>query len=255
MAGFSLGIHRLLLPWKSAGVEYLLCDEATLAALRVFCFPKNAAGPYVPNSSTVTPVQPTLRSVSVCPQPSAPSGSAGSAAAALEAREKSRTPYPSAGVFPSATVLASWRVLREKKTPPHPRLVWTYAELAEDMNGRGGTERRRLWQRLIADLALPKGSIAFWPLASPTEQPSSSARCDPEFFFFGINELRPQTVFFFCSKLPDELALPTLTLFQPMIVNGVKYVLLHEPSQIAEDLRTSSSRYQRFVGFLKWQSG
>lgn len=259
MAGFPLGIHRLLLPWKSAGVDYLLCSAEVLAALRASRPSGNASGSAAGNvagpqvSRAPGPAAPAQRASGPIPvRPAAPAPSAGAGSASAQAAQVRRV--SSAAISPPS-VPADWLALRARKTPPHPRLVWTYPELAEDMSGRGSAERSRLWQRLIADLGLPRGSNAFWPLAPLTGQPSSPARCDPAFFFFGISDMRPQTVLFFCSALPGALNLPPLSFFQPVIVNGVQYVLLHEPARIAEDLRTSSSRYQRLVSFLKSLSG
>jgi hypothetical protein len=74
--------------------------------------------------------------------------------------------HSASGPLPSAAQLpAPWRALLEK-TRPAP-LVWTYEELGNDLLGNASAERSRCLRALLADLSLPRGSSAFWPLSLP----------------------------------------------------------------------------------------
>jgi hypothetical protein len=90
-------------------------------------------------------------------------------------RPSSDNAPPSAGQFS-----APWRALLEK-TRSAP-LVWTYEELGSDLQGNASVERSRCLKALIAQLSLPRGSSAFWPLGLPasaaaggTDAPASHA--------------------------------------------------------------------------------
>ncbi|MEF3698342.1 hypothetical protein [Desulfolutivibrio sp.] len=51
------------------------------------------------------------------------------------------------------------------KVPPTAFLFFTYYDLGKDLAGLGNSDRRTFWRRFIPFFHLPKGSIAFWPLA------------------------------------------------------------------------------------------
>jgi len=49
-----------------------------------------------------------------------------------------------------------------------PRVIITYASLADDMAGNADPARRRLLQSMLAYLAWPAGTTLFWPIGFPT---------------------------------------------------------------------------------------
>ncbi|NDY56558.1 hypothetical protein G3N56_07355 [Desulfovibrio sulfodismutans] len=52
-----------------------------------------------------------------------------------------------------------------EKVPASAFLFFTYYDLGKDLAGHGDSERRNFLRRFIPFFQLPKGSIAFWPLA------------------------------------------------------------------------------------------
>ena len=61
-----------------------------------------------------------------------------------------------------------WRALyaRVRITP---RVIITYASLADDMAGNADPARRRLLQNMLAYLAWPPGTTLFWPISFPID--------------------------------------------------------------------------------------
>jgi len=51
------------------------------------------------------------------------------------------------------------------KVPATAFLFFTYYDLGKDLAGQGSPDRRNFWRRFLPFFQLPKGSIAFWPLA------------------------------------------------------------------------------------------
>lgn len=124
-----------LRPWSFAGLELLYLPEGLPAQV--------LEGP----QAHVTQAQPSATAA----QPSAMTGQpSASMAAALP------TPSPQAWPAPWSTLAA--RV----KTPP--RVIITYASLADDVSGTADPVRRKLFQSVLGYLAWPQGTILFWPL-------------------------------------------------------------------------------------------
>lgn len=272
MAGFALGINRALLPWKRAGVEYLLCEEADIQGLRALCrtaatpagtapsvsarraADRQAAPAPAVNAFRNTPAETCARSAhapagrppmpaSAPKQPArSPAGTAARAAASSEL------------VLPLERWPESWKRLLEK-TARTPLLLWSYPELRDDLSGRGSHERGNALRRLFADLRLPRGSHAFWPLA-PLYGPEETAEqpgmiCDGRFFHSGVRVLRPRTVLLLCEQVPKTLCLPEIGIMQSVIHGGVRFVQLHGVDQLAEDMQHRPARHTQLVQFLR----
>lgn len=146
----------------------------------------------------------------------------------------------------------AWQVLLAR-TRPAP-VVWTYAELGQDLTGNGDKERADCLRRIIASLQLPKGSSAFWPVclapfigdapfsAAPAREDSSriasgAAFSGPDdftnsdevqFFHAGLQRLNPRVVIMLgalalsLSGLGISMRVP----FTQQIHKGTLYVLL-----------------------------
>jgi hypothetical protein len=116
-----------------------------------------------------------------------------------------------------------------RKTPAAP-LLWTYAELGEDLRGSGNRARSAALRELVGRLGLPRGSSSFWPLI--LERSPSFPETDPApeavFFQQGLNLLRPLAVIFFgerCCSL-SGLALACRLPFTQEIKDGRLFLLL-----------------------------
>ena len=159
---------------------------------------------------------------------------------------------------------ASWPPLWQSvlsRTRPAP-LVWTYAELGNDLVRQSSRERSELLRNLISRLRLPRGSSAFWPVWLPCESPDrnvtvpsgdslappSVAEAEPDarppdlfpmngshlFFQRGLRFLQARLVIFFGSRALDLSALPVpLSMpFTQRIHNGLLFVLLPDFAQL-----------------------
>jgi len=277
VAGFALGVHRALFPWKKAGVSVLLYDAETVEGLRLLCRPvplrsassvapgnvssfrQEIAGgdrksevnepsqgkTYPPPDGVAAPRGNVAPSVS-------PSRKQVPAAAASEiSRENPRTADTAAvsradmaSPIPVEAWPAAWADLLHK-TPKTPRILWSYPELAGDMSGRGDKTRSAALRKLLADIGFPPGSHAFWPLFGPDGEHS------PAFFFSGISVLRPSLAVLLCDSMPESLGLPPLRPFLPVIVRGTRYVLLYDVRRLVEDAFSDSGRHTRLVRFLQ----
>lgn len=60
-----------------------------------------------------------------------------------------------------------WRILAAR-VRTSPRVIITYAALADDVSGAADPARRKLFQTALAYLAWPQGTSLFWPISFPT---------------------------------------------------------------------------------------
>lgn len=128
-----------------------------------------------------------------------------------------------------------WRTLLAR-TRPAP-LVWSYAELGEDLMGAGNKERSESLRKLIGSLQLPRGSSAFWPLRLPEKRADSQSspmreqgRTPPQakIFLEGLALLEPKAlVLIGPSAVPmTGLSLKLSTPFTQTVLRGRLIVLL-----------------------------
>ncbi len=254
MALVPLSVAPVWRPWALAGVTHLLLESAVRERLSA------PAGPPVVQQSAPLPDKATGM-----PQPSAfcngRAGDRSTASASFSAssgRESGEIecvkPPPSLPLLPDpATWPAPWRELLGRCGSPRPRILWTYPGLDDDLGGRADDGRRDFFRRLFRDLAMPKGSHAFWPL-----RPYREAEVDAVFFHSGAAVLNPESVILMCDVIPQELALPRMQPFQAVIRQGRRYVQTRDPACFVphEDVSgTPSARYARLLGFLKTLAG
>lgn len=267
-----------LRPWVSNGLARLVVDEAVLQAVRGAL----AAPPAPPSRNGPAP---QIVPAAAAPLPSratpppASREASGPRADGFQT-EKPRTagprspeapPQPAFPKSESQNGPASWPAIwRERlaKTPPNPRLVWTYPELALDLRGQGDKARGNFFRELFRQLGMPAGSQAFWPLwlhdaelgaelaahwgaegeAGDELPPELGARLDTELAFFraGLRRLRPETVLLLGGLVPRLLGLADLRPLQPHILKGWRFVRLHRVETLLAD-----PDQRRLVTFLR----
>lgn len=136
-----------------------------------------------------------------------------------------------------------WRTLLAR-TSPAP-LVWSYAELGEDLMGSGNKERSASLRKLIGSLQLPRGSSAFWPLRLPEKgagtqsspaQEQGQAPPQAKIFLEGLALLEPKAlVLIGPSAVPmTGLSLKLSTPFTQTVLRGRLVVLLPDFSVLID---------------------
>ena len=240
MAPVPLNISPAFRPWRQAGITHLLLDDEVRERLlaRPELEPSEAAPPVRPPRQYGAPQQREGRRQPppyVPPQqPQAVSGAPKKAARAAD-------------ILPPDAWPAYWQALL-KKTPPRPLLVWSYPSLSRDLGGDADAAHRDFLRRLLGDMALPKGSHAFWPLNRyPYGDGESEATVDARMFLSGIAALKPESVILMCGQVPPALGLADLRPLLPSIVHGYRYVVTpHVDGLIGEP-----QRYAQLITFLK----
>lgn len=265
MAFFPVTVLPALRPWRCAGVRVLLLDTETAAVLR------NAARP-----SKEPPACPSVRSGGRPPGQGVralsgtPRTDPGCQTAPGEDRRPRRNqaeqarPEPRQDrAVPSARTDASaggsrdlvadpsrwlpfWRDLL-RRTPPRPTLLWTYPGLGRDLDGHADAAHRDFLRRLLQDMAMPKGSHAFWPLSRDTEEADGLVAADAGHFLGGVAVLRPDAVLLLTGTPPAGLGLDALRPLQPALVGGRRFVLMPHVDQLIRE----PGQYIRLITFLK----
>ncbi len=255
MASVPLNILPVLRPWALAGVCTLLLDEDRIKPLPPHPAPSDplpekgtdrgspVAGSHMKTTHgtdshhTRFPAPPPSSACVPDEFPSPPEDLTESGASSV-------LPLPVARWQPF------WRDLLTR-TPPHPVLLWTYPGLARDLGGKADPGHRDFLRRLLGDMALPKGSHAFWPLDSwppATEREQTRTfSVDVPHFLGGVAALKPDTVLLLTGTPPDGLGLSDLRLLQPAMFGGRRFVLMPHVDQLVHDPR----RHAKFVAFLK----
>ena len=123
-----------------------------------------------------------------------------------------------------------------------PGFTFEHTDLADD------AAHRDFLRRLLGDMALPKGSHAFWPLNRyPYGDGESEQTVDARMFLSGIAALKPESVILMCGQVPPELGLADLRPLSPSIVHGHRYVVTPH----VDDLIGEPQRYAQLITFLK----
>jgi len=107
-----------------------------------------------------------------------------------------RTPAPVA--IPAAPFESPWTDFLAK-VPPQPVLLFTYAELGDDLSGGGSTQRSALWRQIIGALGLPRGSVGFWPSRAPGAEGEGAPAVAPQ-FAEGLRRIGPRVLVDFGSS-------------------------------------------------------
>lgn len=275
MADSILGLNRALVPFHAAGLKYLLVGAEATSALRGAYRPASSQAGYDGTRNDAAPA-PGTGALAAYDQPPAGKGPADRSqgmpkpeAKPAPAPAPARSSQPDAasenrtavsdGKPPAsksrlqATCLysvddwpESWQQLY-RKTPGSPLVVWTYAELADDLAGRGDGSRGPVFRKVFQELRMKAGSNAFWPMRDPaSEYPDN----DAVFFASGIAVLRPRLVLVLSSAVPAGLGLPAMHPMLPIIHNGARHVLFKNPVQLAS-LVAAPDGAERVAAFVR----
>ena len=219
MAPVPLNISPAFRPWRQAGITHLLLDDEVRERL--------LARPELEPSEAAPPVRPPR-------QYGAP-----------QQREGRRQPPP---YVPPQQPQAVSSAPKKAARAAAIQLVWSYPSLSRDLGGDADAAHRDFLRRLLGDMALPKGSHAFWPLNRyPYGDGESEATVDARMFLSGIAALKPESVILMCGQVPPALGLADLRPLLPSIVHGYRYVVTpHVDGLIGEP-----QRYAQLITFLK----
>ncbi len=152
---------------------------------------------------------------------------------------------PAPGGTDAVSLPSPWENLLQK-TPPAP-VVWTYAELGEDLCGASDKERAACLRRVISAMNLPRGTSAFWPVSLPDCRQAPEGR----FFQKGLASLSPKAVILLGTEAVQRSGLP-LSLpghFMQTVHQGRLYVLVPSFKEFAgrQDMEDRICRYLRTV--------
>jgi hypothetical protein len=190
-----------LRPWALAGLSHLYLPEGLQEGV------------------------PDAMGAPVCAQPLPPQAAAPASALAPEAR--SATAQAAQHVdTPAPQWPAPWDALASRVRTP-PRVIITYASLADDVAGKADPGRRKLFQTILAYLAWPQGTTLFWPVSFPTGT-EPAGRFASDIFAEGVRHFGVKHVLCF-GEGPARRA---RTLFPPEDKDVVVHAL-PEPEQLA----------------------
>ena len=241
MAPVPLNISPAFRPWRQAGITHLLLDDEVRERLlaRPEPEPSEAAPPVRQHSA---PPQHGERR-----QPHPPSYTPPPQPQPVSSAPQKPVRIADTDILAPDAWPAYWQTLL-KKSPPRPSLVWSYPSLSRDLGGDADAAHRDFLRRLLGDMALPKGSHAFWPLNRyPYGDGESEQTVDARMFLSGIAALKPESVILMCGQVPPELGLAELRPLSPSIVHGHRYVVTPH----VDDLIGEPQRYAQLITFLK----
>ncbi len=216
-------------PWVRTGLEYLLAEsEERVREL----------------SCAAPPETPEKKGMPADAAPKVPVGTAhgkkGKAlpAAHRDARDEASTSsaggrekISSSVMRPFGTWGADWQQLWKKlNMDAHPRVVWTYAGLGEDLTGTASKERRTVMAHILKGLGHPRGTHGFWPYELPGTGP------EPDIFWSALSLAGTRAVLVFGSQARDALFLPkTLRPYCQEIFQGRMVIQLQRPETLFSD--------------------
>lgn len=268
MAFFPVTVLPGLRPWRSAGLRVLLFDAETAAALREAAGPSKSLPERPPVRAEARPPFAENDSRSVARRPQGDPGRQGAPTEDQRFRRNQaeparpprpcpeRTDPPARADVPAGGVqnpgmelslwLPFWRDLL-RRTPPRPTLLWTYPGLGRDLDGHADAAHRTFLRRLLQDMAMPKGSHAFWPLDRHTADADGPIAADAGHFLGGVAVLKPDAVLLLTGTPPTGLGLDGLRPLQPALVGGRRFVLMPHVDQLIRE----PGQYVRLITFLK----
>lgn len=197
-------------PWCGAGLDLLFLPGGLPAARAAA-----AASTAGPQASATTPANPSPEAATrPAPAPVTPESAANPVADAAAS--------PAAPAWP-----APWSALAARVATP-PKVIITYASLAQDLAGAADPGRRKLFQRILAYLAWPAGTTLFWPLSfAPGVDAQGLFATD--IFAQGVQHFRIAHVLCFGADVAQRCA----TLFPAELKDGPKVHPLPDPQALA----------------------
>ena len=132
-------------------------------------------------------------------------------------------------------------------------MVWTYWELGADMCGTPSAARKKWLSKLIADLKLPKGTHAFWPVCLPEADADGGSvlRANPDVFWAGIRKLGARMLVVIGTDAAKAIGLPMTgnTFFLCSNYRGIHATLIQDFQQFMDS--DNARRYDSIVTYLR----
>ncbi|SNR86801.1 hypothetical protein SAMN04488503_1604 [Humidesulfovibrio mexicanus] len=162
-----------------------------------------------------------LRETSAPLQPSAqPEDRHAGAPPTVPAATTEHAPFAQAPIWPEP-----WKTLAGRVRTA-PRVIITYAALADDVSGAADPARRRLFQTMLAYIGWPAGTALFWPISFPSGA-EPGARFASDIFAQGVEHFGIRHVLCFGPGPADRVR----TLF-PEEAKRVQLLELPDPSAL-----------------------
>lgn len=183
-------MNESLRPWSSSGLTHFLgsgdAQQAPFFAKAAQPARSPASRPDAgPKSQTTTRPQ---------SRPSSPPAPKPQPARSAETK-------PSAPFQAPCPAEPQWQELT-KRIDRRSIAIWTYWELGQDLLGEASETRRRFLRQLIQTMRLPKGNIAFWPLAVLHQ---GQLQGNAHWFWRGVSRYGAEQVFCFGTPATDLL--------------------------------------------------
>lgn len=155
----AVDLAERLRPWAQTGLSHLYLPEGLQETV-----PDALGAPVCadnsPASAAIAEHAPTSARPASQPLATASGTATGTAACTGEPPIEGTCPAPASWPAPWSTLAARVRT--------RPRVIITYASLADDVTGNADPARRKLFQSILSYLAWPQGTTLFWPISFPT---------------------------------------------------------------------------------------
>lgn len=171
----------------------------------------------------------------------------------LQSRQSSQTLTKQASTVPVDQWPMPWQerlkaTLASAKGAP---VLWTYWALGEDLGGSPNVERRDILRRILGELAMPRGTHAFWPLALPSRETKEGAfelEANVPIFLAGIELLAPRVCVVMGSKALRTI-LPSCTTgpYQQVEYGRTLFFVLPDMDMLLNE----NERIPRVVAYLR----
>ncbi len=215
-----------LVPWQQHGVDFILTKENLPLGFSL-CHTQQTPSPQnnIPNTQVSPSAQP-LQQAQPNKVQSRPQVRRTYAQDIAPAQAHNPTPTNANLFLPPEHWPKPWQELLQK-TAPAP-VVWTYWNLGEDLTGNASDERRAFLRKILGDLALPKGTNAFWP-AAMSLQNGQEPMAHTQAFWSGVQMLKARAVVVMGQPATKALELPPdLRPFMQARHNGCFVVVLRD---------------------------
>jgi hypothetical protein len=139
-----------------------------------------------------------------------------------------------------------WRSLSATVEPPHPHL-WTYWDLARDLDAEAESDRSRLFRRILHSLQWPEKSVIFWP-PSCFEQGELVLRAD--IFWQGVEWIQPRYIVCFGREAFRGLFPDRADKYGSFQADALTVVHLPGPGDMLPDNRKAKQLVWQFLKSL-----
>lgn len=144
---------------------------------------------------------------------------------------------------PPSTWPAPWSTLHGR-VRTQPRVIITYASLADDVAVAADPDRRRLFQTVLTFLAWPAGTTLFWPISFPSNV-NPQGRFATDFFAAGVSHFVIRHIICFGEQAtkraltlyPQEEKTPPVVIHAAPDPHSLITLLPHELHQALANLK------------------